>query len=315
MMEFRLGQFRSTGVLPVAGAQGTGGTPVRRMVLLAALLLLGVRPAFAQHLWWNADGQKDATAVYGQITVYATNPGTYYCGINWHPGEPAGGYCGIQDNEPGRKCTIFSIWDTAKDLHPKTIEADPATLHNRFGGEGEGAHTHLPWTWELGETFQFYVTKSPGAVADTTEVRYYVFNRKTKEWIHEATISTPDGGHKSVENFSAGAMAAFLENYTGKDKATPRLATYRLWIGKGPDTLKPVVHAGGDGTWGQLNDCYFLAGGSDENLKPVFEKLEKDLGKPIFGEKGKKLPAVTAKPVDPDVVKALKSLPTAPKAD
>ena len=40
-----------------------------------------------QHLWWNLDGQRDATCLYGEITVLATSPGTYYCGANRHPGE------------------------------------------------------------------------------------------------------------------------------------------------------------------------------------------------------------------------------------
>ena len=51
--------------------------------------------AQAQHLWWNLEDQKEATCLYGEITVLATHHGIYYCGANWHPGEPAGGYCGI----------------------------------------------------------------------------------------------------------------------------------------------------------------------------------------------------------------------------
>ena len=89
----------------------------------------------AQHLWWNLEGQRDATCLYGEITVLATAPGIYYCGANWHPGEPAGGYCGIQHNGIRERRTIFSIWDTSPQLHPTTTEADPRTIFNRFGGE------------------------------------------------------------------------------------------------------------------------------------------------------------------------------------
>ena len=287
---------------------------VRKTVLYLCVLFLTAlapRPALGQHLWWDAGGDKKATCVYGQITVYATNPGTYYCGINWHPGEPAGGYCGIQHNDPRRKCTIFSIWDTSKDLHPTVTRADPATKHNRFGGEGEGGHTHLDLTWELGQTFEFYATKTPAKAEGLTDVAYYYLDRKTRKWTHEATIQTPAGGHESVANFSSGSMASFLENYTGKDKEVPRLATYRLWIGQSPAALKPLVKAGGDGTWGELNDCYFLAAGPDDALKAVYEKWEKDLGKPVVGIKGKKLPPLSAKALDPDLVKALQDLPVA----
>ena len=96
----------------------------------------------AQHLWWNLMGMHNATCIYGEITVLATHPGIYYCGANWHPGEPAGGYCGIQHNGPAEKRTIFSIWDTAPELHPKVTVADAKTIFNRFGGEGTGAYAY-----------------------------------------------------------------------------------------------------------------------------------------------------------------------------
>ncbi len=60
------------------------------LVGMMAIALCGT-VAKAQHLWWNLEGQKDATCLYGEITVLATHPAIYYCGANWHPGEPAGG--------------------------------------------------------------------------------------------------------------------------------------------------------------------------------------------------------------------------------
>jgi Domain of unknown function (DUF3472) len=286
-----------------------------RYSLLLVLFFVGasVQSAFAQHLWWDADGQKDATCVYGQITVLATHSSTYYCGVNWHPGEPAGGYCGIQHNSGDEHRTIFSIWDTSPKLHPKVTAADEKTDHGRFGGEGEGGHTHMIWPWKLGETFEFYVTKTPGE-NDTTDAKYYVFDRETKKWIHSATISCPNGGHAEVGNFSGGGMDAFLENFSGEDKDAPRLAIYRLWIGTDADHLKSLTHAGGDGKWGTLHDAYFLAGGSMENLNGVFKNLEKDYGKPVLGDKETKPDPISEKPIDEKVLKALKHLPTAPEA-
>ena len=95
-----------------------------------AFLLIGHK-AEAQHLWWNLEGQKEATCLYGEITVLATHPAIYYCGANWHPGEAAGGYCGIQHNSATEKRTIFSIWDTTPALHPNVSEADPRTVAER----------------------------------------------------------------------------------------------------------------------------------------------------------------------------------------
>ncbi len=169
------------------------------------------------------------------------------------------------------------------------------------------------WPWKLGKTFEFYVTKSPGE-KDSTDVKYYVFDRETKKWIHSATINCPNGGHDEVGNLSGGGMDSFLENFSGQDKDAPRLAIYRLWIGTKPDDLKPLIHGEGDGTWGTLHDAYFLAGGSMENLNGVFAKLEKDYGKPAFGGKDAKLAPISEKPMEKDVIKALKDLPVAPAA-
>ena len=113
---------------------------------------LGCETAHAQHLRWNLEGRKHATCLYGEITVLATAPHIYYCGANWHPGEPAGGYCGIQHNSETERRTIFSIWDTSPQLYPKVTAANPHTIHNRFGGEGTGGIPISSWDWSVGDT-------------------------------------------------------------------------------------------------------------------------------------------------------------------
>ena len=134
-----------------------------RMFCLAATAALFLcAEAEAQHLWWDLQGQNDATCLYGEITVLATHPAIYYCGANWHPGEPAGGYCGIQHNGPQERRTIFSIWDTSPDLHPTVTAADPRTILIALAARAKAAHTHMLWPWNLGETFQFFVQKVPG---------------------------------------------------------------------------------------------------------------------------------------------------------
>jgi len=261
----------------------------------------------AQHLWWNLEGQKDATCLYGEITVLATAPGIYYCGANWHPGEPAGGYCGIQHNEIQERRTIFSIWDTTAQLHPKITEADPQTIFNRFGGEGEGGHTHMVWAWKTNETFQFFVQKQPGSQPDTTDARYYVFDRAKQAWIHSATIQNPNGGKSSVSTIGGG-VNSFLENFLGADKAVVKLATYRLWLGKSVDQLQCLVRAKGDGVWGQVHDAYFLAEGDKAELDHVFAALPKGYGAPVYGGGGKSLDPLPSLAMPASVVAALQKL-------
>jgi hypothetical protein len=283
---------------------------MRSFSLATASVLLSSVNLPAQHLWWNLEGQRDATCLYGEITVLATHPAIYYCGANWHPGEAAGGYCGIQHNSATEMRTIFSIWDTSPTLHPKVTEADPKTVHGRFDGEGEGGHTHMLWPWKVGETFQFFVQKQPGAQPDTTDTRYYVFDRTAGKWLHSATINNPNGGKSSVTTLGGG-MNSFLENFLGRDRELPKVALYRLWLGPSVDKLKCLTRAGGDGTWGQLHGAYFLAEGSKAALDKTFVELEKGYGKPVYGVKGQRLEPIPDAPLPAAVVSALEKLPRA----
>jgi hypothetical protein len=271
--------------------------------------------AAAQHLWWKIDGQRDATCLYGEITPLATHPGIYYCGANWHPGEPAGGYCGIQHNGPSERRTIFSIWDTGPKLHPSVSDADPKTVFNRFGGEGEGAHTHMLRDWQTGDTFQFLVMKQPGSQPDTTAARYYILAPEQKKWLHSATIVSPNGdkqSEKSVATLGGGGLASFLENFTGQDREVPKLALYRLWLGTSPEKMTCLTEATGDGNWGQLGDAYFLAEGNAERLDKVFADLKKQYGAPLVGQKGNPLAPISDKPLPPALAAAIKNCPPAP---
>jgi hypothetical protein len=75
--------------------------------------------------------------------------------------------------------------------------------------------------------------------------------------------------------------------------------------------MKCLTRASGDGVWGQLYDSYFLAEGNPKELKGAFFKLERNYGKAVFGERGKKLSPLTKKSIPPAVINALKHLPHA----
>ncbi len=287
--------------------------------LCVVLAITSAAAASAQHLWWDTANQKDATCLYGEITVLATHWSIYYCGANWHPGQAAGGYCGIQDNGPTEKRTIFSIWDTSPALHPQVTQADGKTLFNRFGNEGSGAHTHMLWNWHEGDTFQFFVQKQPGAATsldspNTTDASYYIFDPAAKAWRHIATITSPNGDKKqsaSVTNIGGDGLASFLENFGGKERDVPKLALYRLWLGPDVDHLKSLTAAHGDGTWGQLYDCYFLAEGDPKKLSAVFDRLKQQYGSPTIGEAKKKLDPISDRPLSTELKQQLHSLPQA----
>ncbi len=282
-----------------------------RLSLSSAIVLgLSCVSASAQHLWWDLAGQKDATCLYGEITVLATNPGIYFCGANWHPGEPAGGYCGIQHNTAQERRTIFSIWDTTADLHPHVSESDAKTICNRFGGEGTGAHTHMIWPWQSEETFRFFVQKSPGGKPATTDARYYAYDRRQKNWLHVATIVSPIGDKVSAATLGGG-LNSFLENFTGGERNKPKLALYRLWLGPSCSKMKCLIGAKGDGSWGVLHDAYYLAEGDADQLTRLFALLEPKYGKPASGGKDVKLPPIADQAMPPELIEALQNLPRA----
>ncbi|HET6883772.1 MAG TPA: DUF3472 domain-containing protein [Pirellulales bacterium] len=280
-------------------------------VFLSVACVVAASPVAAQHLWWDTVNAREATCLFGEITVLASHQGIYYCGANWHPGEPAGGYCGIQHNTPKERRTIFSIWDTSPKLQPKVTEADAKTIFNRFGGEGEGAHTHLVWNWQVGEPFRFFVEKQPGVAKGTTDTRYYMYDAETKTWRHLATIASPDGDDKSaqcVATITGRGLASFLENFTGQDRDTPKLALYRLWAGTQSNNLQCLTVANGDGKWGQLHDAYFLAEGSDQALENLFAMLKSKYGSPTFGDK-RQLAPISDRALSTDLLDALRNLP------
>jgi hypothetical protein len=187
------------------------------------------------------------------------------------------------------------------------IEAGPETVIGRFGGEGEGGHTHMRWAWTTNEVFQFFVRKQAGAQADTTDARYYVFDPAGKKWLHVATIASPNGGLGSVGTLGGG-LNSFLENFSGRDPSAPRLAMYRLWLGPDAQELKCLTRARGDGIWGELHDNYFLASGGSNQLNAVFSNLATDHGKPVYGEKAKDLAPISNRPLPAGLIEELARL-------
>lgn len=225
--------------------------------------------AGAQHLWWQAPKSETGyTCLYGEIQVVATAPTIYYCGCNWWPGAPAGGYTGIQDQGNGRHNMIFSIWDTDKDLHPKTIQQDSLTVASRFGGEGTGAHTHLDYNWQVGKTYRYFATKKQDETGANTLVTVFFYDDAERHWVKEATIQSPNNGNVSVKTFGGG-LNAFLENWSGQHKELPKLALYRMWLGTSPSDLQEVVRGQGDGKWGTKDTSFYLAEGDDSALAPL----------------------------------------------
>ncbi len=119
---------------------------------------------------------------------------------------------------------------------------------------------------------------------NTTDTLYFVFDEASGKFRHSATITSPNGDAKSrrsVSTIGGGGLASFLENFTGKDRETPKLALYRLWLGNRIDSMHSLTRATGDGPWGTLHDAYYLAEGSSRQLERLFASLKPRYGAPF----------------------------------
>ena len=165
----------------------------------------------------------------------------------------------------------------------------------------------------VGRNVSLLRRETAGRHPGTTDARYYIHDAEPKTWRHLAAIASPNGDEKSAQSvatITGGGLASFLENFTGQDRDTAKLALYRLWTGTQSDNLKCLTQAKGDGKWGQLHDAYFLAEGSDRALETLFATLKSKYGSPAFGDEQQPAP-ISDRALSPDVLDALRNLPRA----
>ena len=113
----------------------------------------------------HPDPKATYLAYYNEIRVEQTVKHTYFCTIGFDVG-----YFGIQDHGSGH-LAIFSVWDNrggkndsaAVDKADRTevIFTNDKAKSSRFGGEGSGAKTMMPFAWEVGKTYAFLVLLTP----------------------------------------------------------------------------------------------------------------------------------------------------------
>jgi hypothetical protein len=77
------------------------------------------------------------------------------------------------------------------------------------------------------------------------------------------------------------------------------------------ENLKCLTRAVGDGTWGELQDAYFLATGDANELNAQFSRLAARYGKPVCGGKDKHSDPITDRTLPAGLIQELKHLPRA----
>lgn len=168
---------------------------------------------------------KDDTyfAYYNEIRVEETVKHTYFCTIGFDVG-----YFGIQDHGSG-PLAIFSVWDkgggkddsTAVDREDQTevLFTNEKAKSSRFGGEGSGAKTMMPYPWAIGKTYAFLVSLTP---QEKGTIYTAWIREKGRDWQKIASYKTVMT-RKEIRGFYS-----FIEDYArnGETGQKPRLAFY-----------------------------------------------------------------------------------------
>jgi hypothetical protein len=228
------------------------------------------RAARSVHLHYPAPA---ADAFYNELTVEKSTPGSYFmaCGFGH-------GYFGIQEQSRGRKVVIFSVWDPTKGDDAKKVpleqrveilHQDPDVEVKRFGGEGTGGQSFLPYDWKIGETCRFLVRcKVEG---EKSAYSGYFYLPTTKSWKHLVTFRTRTGGdrlsgfYSFVEDFRRDTKsateirrAAFSNGWIYDTQWKP-LLTARFTASNSPTEAKETIDAG------KADHHFYLQTGGDTN--------------------------------------------------
>ena len=144
------------------------------------------------HVWHEAPASEWA---YGEVRVEKSAPGSYFCAIGF-----SCGYFGIQELYDGRKVAIFSVWDPGdpfdfkasadsvdETIRTRNLYAGEGVAISRFGGEGTGGKSMMPFDWKIGETCRFAVhVRRDGA----RRAAFTAYLWRDGAWFRVATFST-----------------------------------------------------------------------------------------------------------------------------
>ncbi len=213
--------------------------------------------------------EKTYLVYYNEIRVEKSVKHTYFCTIGFDVG-----YFGIQDHGSGH-LAIFSVWDKGggKDDSAAVDKADQTEVifsnakaeSSRFGGEGSGAKTMMPYLWEIGKTYSFLVALTP---QDQGTIYTAWISEKGGQWQKIASYKTVMS-RKEIRGFYS-----FVEDYArnGETGQAARLAFYPRhgamtsqgewqFITRGSGTIADDLIQNGHS--GAKNDQFFSQSGAD----------------------------------------------------
>jgi hypothetical protein len=246
------------------------------MSLISAARDASPTAACSIHLWWQSP---EATCFYNEATVQKSTAGSYFMVCGWNTG-----YFGIQELGDGNKVVLFSVWDPARGNNPDNVplEQRVEVLHQgkgvevtRFGGEGTGGKSIMPFDWKTGKKVRCLVQAT--VEGGKTAYAGWLWMPTKQEWKHLVTFRVTTGGKP------LSGLYSFVEDFRrdGRSVKEERRCEYgNGWVKTLAGKMEPLAH--GSFTKanspeeaqdlinaGQVNGCLFLATGGK-----VTKKLE-----------------------------------------
>lgn len=263
--------------------------------MMAALPLFGksgeeqaahqARSVHLQHLGWG----DEAKIFYIEATADHFWRGSYMCLLGFN-----GGYAGVQELANGMHVAIFSVWEPSNpmDFTARADDVEPEIrtrelyhgkgVHvRRFGGEGTGGQSMMPWAWALKKPVCMAISATADG-ADRTAYTCWLWMEEQGAWFRMATFSTLVGGEQATLREPYSFLEDFLRNVDSRERLRAarfsRLWAYRddRWVASeevrfsADNNLLTTIDAGpwGGGAW--------LATGADmQNITvPLWRKFK-----------------------------------------
>ncbi|HTE23956.1 DUF3472 domain-containing protein [Flavitalea sp.] len=170
---------------------------------------------------------------YSELVVPtgADLPGSYFMANGF--GE---GYFGIQVKSATERWVLFSVWDPAEGNGMTTLlKKGEGVTAQRFGGEGTGGQSYLPFNWKAGTSYRFLTRGKPDGAGNTVYTSWF-FAPENGTWKLMATWSRPKTS-KYLTNFHG-----FLENFYADSGYLERKAFWsNQWVRLASGSWKEIT--------------------------------------------------------------------------
>lgn len=143
-------------------------------------------------------------------------PFTYFMSNGFY-----GGYFGIQEHDEGKKFALFSVWDAGSKV--EIVDWGEGVSVGRFGNEGTGANSKMPFQWKIGEPVRFLVhtkveeAKDPSAPKNVLYSGFIHWPEKGIWRLMARLRVQPCGLHVHTDGMLL-AMNSFIEVFGGPPK-------------------------------------------------------------------------------------------------